>query len=153
MANGDDHSNKSSGAVWDRLNQQSDFISELARSQAATEANLAALAQSVASGFDSINGSLNRIIERENRPTNWIGLGSLLVVVVGGLLTFVALQTDPVRIRATENTEELNAALDREIEYAEERGRMKAQIDYLDKEIRLIDEWGSRRWIRSTGED
>ena len=143
---------KSGSAVWDRLNQQSDFISEIARTQAATEANLAALAASVETGFNSINASINRIVDKDSRPTNWIGLGSLLIVVIGALLTFVALQTDPVRIKAMENATELNKALERELNYARERGETSARLEYLEKEQRLIDEWGSRRWIRSTGE-
>lgn len=138
--------------MWNRLDQQGESISELARGQAATEANLAALAASVESGFNNINANLARISERENRPINWIGIGSLLFVVIGSLITFVALQVDPVRSESRENDDRIRGILERELVNAETRGRMAAEIESLHEQQRLIDEWGSRRWITSEGE-
>ena len=143
----DDDKKRTSAAVWDRLNQQGDSISELARAQAATEANLAALAQSVQSGFDSINSSITRIVDRDSRPTNWIGVGSLLFVVIGALITFVALQTDPVRSKADQNAEHIDDIFARELADAEKRGEFEARIKALEEELRLVDQYGSRRWI------
>ena len=97
MAGSDDAPQKTNGEVWTRLNQQGDSINELAKAQAATEAHLAALATAVETGFAAINSNINRIVDKENRPTNWIGLGSLIIVVIGALLTFVTLQTDLYR--------------------------------------------------------
>ena len=84
------------GDIWDRVNQQSDQISELTRVQAATEANLAALANTVETGFTSIQQSLDRINQRDDRPTNWIGIGSLIFATCAGILTFVTLLTGPI---------------------------------------------------------
>lgn len=153
----EDEKSKSSGAVWDRLDQHGSFIAELGRAQAATDASVSALAESVKSGFEGINENfarhernLQRYDDQQNRPTNWIGLGSLLIIVIGALLTFVTLQTDPVRITAMQNATELNAALERELAYARERGAIDARLTALEDEVRLIDQWGSRRWIEST---
>ena len=139
---------KTSSEVWNRLDQQSNAINDIARAQSATEANLSSLAKSVEAGFNDLNAAINRIVDKDNRPTNWIGLGSLVFVVIGAMLTFVALQTDPVRIKTAENDEHIDQALQRELRDAEIRGEMKAQIAYLQSEIRLVDEHGSRRWVR-----
>lgn len=146
--NGGDDQKRTSGAIWNRLDQQGESIGDLARAQAATEANLAALAASVESGFNSINNSLSRIVDRDSRPTNWLGVGSLLFVVIGSLITFVALQTDPVRVRAMENATTLDKALERELVNAEYRGATNARLDALEDEIKKVDEYGSRRWIQ-----
>lgn len=137
-----------SSEVWDRLNQQSDNLSELARAQAATEANLSALAKSVQGGFDSINSNIQRIVERTERPTNWIGIGSLLVVSAGALLTIVALQTDPLRSVSSQNNEALKQLIERELENADERGYRRAKDEDLQRQIELIDQYGSRRWVK-----
>ena len=139
---------KTSSEVWNRLDQQSNAINDIARAQSATEANLSSLAKSVEAGFNDLNAAINRIVDKDNRPTNWIGLGSLVIVVIGSMLTFVALQTDPVRSKTAENDERIDQALQRELRDAEIRGEMKAQIAYLQSEIRLVDEHGSRRWVR-----
>ena len=169
----DEQKNKSSGAVWDRLNQQSDLIGELARNQAALEANVAALAESVRSGFDQINANL----VRHNQPTNWFAVISALVVVGGAILTFNALQTDPVRMRAMENAGKVDAVLERELMYAEMHGEVKARLqiltteihelqqferdaafihgqrEALEKKVQEMDLYGSRKWIEANGKN
>ena len=147
MADNGNGTRRTSSDVWDRLDQQSDSISDIARAQSATEANLASLAKSVETGFDHIEASISRLVDQHNQPINWIGIGSLLIVVIGALLTFVALQTDPVRIKAMENDGRIDQAFERELINAETRGQMQARIDQLEKEMRLIDQYGSRRWI------
>lgn len=101
--NSHDERSKNSSQVWDRLNQQSDQLGDLARAQASTEAHLAALAHSVETGFNSINTSLNRYAERDGRPTNWVGIGGLLVVSFGMMVSFVSLHTRPLADRIETN--------------------------------------------------
>ena len=157
--------------MWDRLDQQSRSIGDLTRSQAATEANLAALAEATRTGFDQINASLNRVLERESRPTNWVGIGSLFAVVVGALIGFVALQTDPVKAKADQNFIELQKQTERDISSAAFHGQvttmlgvleqysqrhienerelhyLRGRVSSLEERVNDVDRYGSRRWV------
>lgn len=157
---------KSGSQLWDRLNQQGDSISDLARAQAATEANLAALAQAVESGFNNINASLNRYAEREARPTNWIGAGILSAALIGSILTFVSLHTTPIRenlnkqyvsIQGLETHRQRTAALEAEMtlvlqelrrleDFRAESNYTHGQVEELADRVDDIDNRGSRRW-------
>jgi len=131
----------SSSSIWDRLNQQSDIISEVVRAQATTEANLAALAEAMRSGFDQVNTNLNRVNDRENRPTNWIGLGGLVIVVITTMIAFNSLTTQPVREEAAKNAERIHAAFQRELEHATEYGEYSAKLA-------MVISWQERQDVR-----
>ena len=134
MANGDSQ-DPTSSSVWNRLDQHGDQIGSLAQSQATTEANLAALAQSVDTGFQTVNRSLNRLAERETRPTNWIGLGLALIALLGGMVTFVSLVVAPVKtdVATLKNSDAIQSQ-----ELADRAftlGRLDADMEWIKKDI------------------
>jgi hypothetical protein len=128
--------------MWDRLNQQGDFISELARAQSATEANLSALASTVKSGFDQINASLiahsqeqTEIRKENSRPINWVGLGLALIALLGGMVTFVSLVVAPVKtdVATLKNSDAIQSQ-----ELADRAftlGRLDADMEWIKKEF------------------
>lgn len=147
MANGDDKTSTSS-AVWDRLDQHGRSISDLVAAQAATQANLDALARTMQSGFEQIKTSINALAddqrlqrERDSKPVNWYAIVSAVILVGGALLAFNALQTDPVRIRAMELSGQMQQIVERDLQYANEHGRVRAEIDMIERRLNVIEGW------------
>jgi len=131
MPNGNDGQDHPSSTVWNRLDQHGDQLSALARAQATTEANLAALANSVDSGFQTVNRALGRLAEKEAQPTNWIAIGIAAITVLGALVTFVTLVVAPIDARL--GTVEANERANR-VELSDRAfilGRAQNDIEWL----------------------
>jgi uncharacterized BrkB/YihY/UPF0761 family membrane protein len=129
----DEHRERTSSDIWNRVNQQSDAISEIARAQAASEANIASLASAVESGFATIQESLNRINEKDQRPVNYIGyLGGFLglLALFGG---YSALIVGPVLSQVSSNTAEIISNREALTERAFMLGAHEESIDWLKR--------------------
>ncbi|HNP65794.1 MAG TPA: hypothetical protein PKH39_17815 [Woeseiaceae bacterium] len=107
--------NKSSSAVWSRLNQHGDEISALARAHAATEASLTALAKSVEAGFAHQADILGQLIEesrnqreKSSRPVNYFAwfTGALGVLAMFGGYTVLFNTADNYRLNNVESRSE-----------------------------------------------
>lgn len=137
-----------SGAIWDRVDQQGRSISELTAAQAATQANLDALARTMQAGFDQINDSMRQVAtdlrsqqERSLKPTNWYAIISGFVLVGGALLAFNTLQTDPMRANADTAAAQIEQIMERELQYAEFRGYTRATAFLVGERLDDLEEW------------
>ena len=126
--------------IWNRVNQQGDQISELAKAQAATDAQLLQLARMVESGFSSVTDEIRHWRDRDTRPTNWIGIGSLvfsLMVVTSG---FVVLITAPIVDGQSNIRSEVQALQRDAVEAAYQRGVNSATDEHYKTWLEYIED-------------
>lgn len=163
--------------LWNALHEHGGQIAEIAKGQAATDAQLHSLQRRVDTGFDQLAHSIESLTAHVNKPpqpTNWIGIGSLIVAitVVGG--NWVQTRLGPIEsdfsvIKSlmlenvsgrTSNASSLNWLRDAELRNYREHERFADQflvneerISKLEgsdeeqtKRIDDIDNYGSRVW-------
>lgn len=144
----DDNESKSSGAVWDRLDQQSGLIGELARNQAALEANVAALAESVRSGFNNVNSSIagftkdqraqeQRFVEQQSRPFpiwNLVSAVAATAVLIGGYATIIAKPIETAAIYNASQIDELQR-------HRQRTAALEAQMEIVLLELRRLEDF------------
>ena len=141
----DDHPNR-------RLDDKR--LQELEQLTYATSGEVAGLRTKI----DGISGQMDRlehyIMQSQNRPVNvaaWISAGiaflGVMALAVGGIMTFVAINAEPLMDRLTKV--EIEQAGDRAFRERniERVTRLEVSKEYLEKEIARIDKYGSSRWL------
>lgn len=81
------------GDVWKAVNQQGNEISEIKAAQRGTDQKLIG----VTDGIRRLEGLFHELADRQNRPTNWLGVASLFFTIVAGFVVFVSLQIHPLQ--------------------------------------------------------
>lgn len=138
--------------IWNRLAAQNEQITDIARSQAGTDARLVALESAVDHGFKSLSQDLTRIADRVNQPTpppNYLALVMLALGVLAAFGGYSLLITGPIEAQAQRN-ERIIYNIQQEhagVEY------LRGKIDALEQQVRDIDNQGSRRWNHDPSKD
>lgn len=135
--------------IWNRLAAQNEQITDIARSQAGTDARLVALETAVDHGFKSLSNDLSRIADKVNAPTPPPNYMALIVLALGVLAAFGGyslLITDPIESQAARNERYINSMQTEHDQLHYMRGRLEA----LEERVRDIDNRGSRVWIDQT---
>ena len=133
--------------VFDRINQ-------LEREVASQGAKL-----------DSIQESIHRIAQSVDRPTNWTGIGALLLATFSVCLSIIFMTTDPIKANVVElttkveknaalvlpmttNVKELDSETSKLFSYDREKSSeisyLKGKIELIENRIEDIDNRGSR---------
>ena len=123
-------------------------IGDVAKQQASTEARLSALSTAVENGFAQLQSTLQSILHRQNLPFpiwNLVSAVGVLAVILGGYATLI---TQPLYATANRHY----VAIEQLQEDNERIATLEAQVESLEKELRNVDKYGSRRWIEDDDE-
>lgn len=140
---------------WQRLNDQSDKISELKSLHAATDVEVRGLKTQVESWFRNLSEeirSLGSVVHKQRPETNWFAVSMGFIGIVGFVLTMINLNVRPLTETNTRQDnehlimDELVRELSKELAY--ERGR----ADSMAQQLNDIDNIGSRFRRNGAGE-
>lgn len=129
--------------IWNRLATQNEQITEIARSQAGTDARLVALESAVDHGFKTLSNDLGRIADRVNAPTpppNYMALIMLGIGVLGAFGGYSLLITQPIESQAARNERYISEMQDEHDEIHYLRGKIEA----LESQVRSLELYGPR---------
>ena len=122
-------------------------IGDVAKQQASTEARIGALETAVDSGFSQIQNTLQNLVQRQSMPFpiwNLVSAIGVLSIILGGYATLI---TQPLYTAANRHYVAIEDIQHEDSEAAIKVARLEAQVEALERELRNIDQYGSRRWI------